>query len=73
MSKPKADISAQLGKSKTERVADVLHKAHDAAEIGKSVAPPGVRGRIQDAEDVIDLAATGVGIFARLKNIFRKQ
>ena len=66
----KGEISAQLGKSKIEKVTDAIHKVHDAAEIGKSIAPPGVRGRIQDAEDIAEIAEQAVGFFDKFKGLF---
>ena len=73
MSDPKGEIGGQIGQSKTEKVTDAIHKAHDAAEIGKEFAPPGVRGRIQDAEDAMEIAEAGVGIFKRLRGLFGKK
>lgn len=69
----KGDIGGQFGKSKTEKVTDAIDKAHEAAEIGKQFAPPGVRGRIQDAEDAMEVGKEAVGLFDRFKGLFRRK
>lgn len=69
----RTEMSMTDKKSKEQQINDILHKGHEAAEIGKAFAPPGVKGRIQDAEDAMEIAEAGIGVFARLKNLFKKK
>jgi hypothetical protein len=49
---------------KLKKTQDVLERAKGITEMGKGI--PGVGGRAQDVEDVIEIAEVGVGIFGKL-------
>lgn len=60
-------------KSKLNKVDKVLTEVEQAAEIGKQFAPPGIRGRVQDVEDAIEVGRAGAGVVSKLFNLFKKK
>lgn len=60
-------------RTKTEMIGSILNKADDAVDAVKDLAPPGVRGPLQTADDVLEVSRASLGIFARLKQIWKKK
>lgn len=61
-------IDPKLGKVKTK-----LDQAEETAEMVKPFLPPGIKGRVQDAEDVIEIGKAGISLWQRIAAKFKKK
>lgn len=60
-------------RSKTEKIADALDRAREMGELGKIVGPDKTDRHIDRGLDAIDAAKTGIGLFHRIKSIFKRR
>lgn len=60
-------------RSRTKKVSDTLDRVRETAEIGKMVSPDVVDREIDKGIAVVDAAQTGISLFERLKNVFKRK